>query len=120
MKTFKDFLAGDVHRVFLNSEEVGEIKTIRYDGHEYANIPVVLTNLEERDRKQLQSDHVQGLYLVTAVLQCALTDLGGNLPEKGQRFRVSDSETGFFQEYYVASSSCEMGMLRVELEELDE
>ena len=36
--------------------------------------------------------------------------------------RINDQEGGggFFREFYVASSVCEMGMLRVELEAVDE
>ena len=77
---------------------------------------------EEQDRRQLQSDHVQGLYLVTSVLHCALSDLGGKQPEQGMRIAINDEEGGggFFRQFYVASSTCEMGMLRVELEAIGE
>ena len=122
MSGFKDMAAQDIHGVFLNLDEFAENRTIRYDGAEYMDIPIVLSGLKEQDRRQLQSDHAQGLYLVTSVLHCALTDLGGNQPEKGQRIRINDQEGGggFFREFYVASSVCEMGMLRVELEAIDE
>lgn len=85
-------------------------------------IPVVLSGLKEKDRRQLMSDHAQGLYIVSSVLHCALSDLGGVQPERGQRIRINDQEGGggFFREFYVASSVCEMGMLRVELEAVDE
>ena len=110
MSGFKDMVAADIHNVFLNTDEFAELRTIRYDGEEY------------QDRRQLQSDHVQGLYLVTSVLHCALSDLGGKQPEKGGRIEVNDEEGGggFFRRFYVASSVCEMGMLRVELEAIDE
>ena len=122
MSGFKNMVAQDIHGVFLNLDEFAEKRTIRYDGAEYMDIPIVLSGLKEQDRRQLQSDHAQGLYLVTSVLHCALTDLGGNQPEKGQRIRINDQEGGggFFREFYVASSVCEMGMLRVELEAIDE
>ena len=122
MSGFKDMVAADIHNVFLNTDEFAELRTIRYDGEEYVDIPIVLTGLKEQDRRQLQSDHVQGLYLVTSVLHCALSDLGGNQPEKGGRIEVNDEEGGggFFRRFYVASSVCEMGMLRVELEAIDE
>lgn len=122
MSGFKDMVAQNIHGVFLNLDEFAEKRTIRYDGAEYMDIPIVLSGLKEQDRRQLQSDHAQGLYLVTSVLHCALTDLGGNQPEKGQRIRINDQEGGggFFREFYVASSVCEMGMLRVELEAIDE
>lgn len=122
MSGFKDMVAADIHNVFLNTEEFAELRTIRYDGEEYVDIPIVLTGLKEQDRRQLQSDHVQGLYLVTSVLHCALPDLGGKQPEKGGRIEINDEEGGggFFRRFYVASSVCEMGMLRVELEAIDE
>lgn len=122
MSGFKDMVAADIHNVFLNTDEFAELRTIRYDGEEYVDIPIVLTGLKEQDRRQLQSDQVQGLYLVTSVLHCALSDLGGKQPEKGGRIEVNDEEGGggFFRRFYVASSVCEMGMLRVELEAIDE
>lgn len=122
MSGFKDMVAADIHNVFLNTDEFAELRTIRYDGEEYVDIPIVLTGLKEQDRRQLQSDHVQGLYLVTSVLHCALSDLGGKQPEKGGRIEVNDEEGGggFFRRFYVASSVCEMGMLRIELEAIDE
>lgn len=122
MSGFKDMVADDVHAVFLNLDEFAEKRTIRYDGEEYANIPIVLSGAKEQARKQLQDDHVQGLYLVTTVLHCAVDDLGGNQPEKGMRVWINDQEGGggFFREFRVVTSVCEMGMLRVELEEIDE
>lgn len=121
MSGFKDMVADDVHAVFLNLDEFAEKRTIRYDGEEYQDIPIVLSGLKEQERRQLQSDHVQGLYLVSSVLHCALSDLGGNQPEKGMRIQINNREGGgFFREFYVASSVCEMGMLRVELEAIDE
>lgn len=127
MSGFKDMVAADIRNVFLNTEEYAELRTIiydgtTYDGPEHKGIPVVLTGLKEQDRRQLVSDHVQGLYLVSSVLHCAIDDLGGNQPEKGTRIKINDQEGGggFFREFYVASSVCEMGMLRIELEAIDE
>ncbi len=122
MSGFKDMVADDIHGVFLNQHEFAEFRTVRYDGEEYTDIPIVMSGLKEKDRRQLMSDHVQGLYLVSSVLHCALSDLGGNQPEKGARISINDQEGGggFFRDFYVASSVCEMGMLRVELEAVDE
>lgn len=120
-------VAADIRKVFLNTDEFAELRTVRYDGMDYdgpehRGIPIVLTGLKEQDRRQLVPDHAQGLYLVASVLHCALDDLGGKQPEKGQRISINDEEGGggFFREFYVASSVCEMGMLRVELEAVDE
>lgn len=122
MSGFKDMVARDNQAVFLNLDEFAEKRTIKYDGATYEDISIVLAGLKEQDRRQLVSDHAQGLYLVSSVLHCAIDDLGGNQPEKGQRIKINDEEGGggFFREFYVASSVCEMGMLRVELEAIDE
>jgi len=121
--SFKDMVAADIHNVFLNLGEFADRRTVLYDGETYADIPVVLLGLTMEDRPQpLSTDHAQGLYLASDVLYCAAEDLDGNQPEKGMRLRVNNREGGggFFREFYVASSSNEMGMFRVELEAIDE
>lgn len=119
--SFRDMVAADIKGVFLNVSEFAETRTVIYDGVTYAGIPIVITGLKEQDRHQLETDHAQGLYRVTSVMHCALSDLHGNQPEKAGRIRIQDDEDGaFFRSYYVASSVCEMGMLRIELEAIDE
>jgi len=122
MSGFKDSVSADNASVFMNTREFADIRTVIYNGVTYADIPIVLSGLKEKDRRQLTSDHVQGLYLVASVLHCAQDALGGKQPEKGQRIKINDTEGGggFFYEFYVASSVCELGMLRVELEAIDE
>lgn len=120
--SFKDMVAADNKAVFMNLGEFAEKRTVKFDGDVFVDIPIVLTGLKEQDRRQLTGDHAQGLYLVTSVLHCALSDVGGKQPEKGQRILINDEEGGggFFQPFFVASSVVEMGMLRVELEEISE
>lgn len=121
MSGFKDMVAADNNNVFMNMGEFADKRTIIYDGDTYEDIPVLLTKLKEKDRRQLVTDHAQGLYLVAAVLHCTLSDIGGVLPEKGQRIKVNDEGGGgFFYEYRVASSGCSMGMVRAELEAINE
>lgn len=122
MSGFKDMVAADNADVFLNLDEFAERRTIVYDGVTYQDIPIVLSGLKEKDRRQLVSDHIQGLYLVSSILHCAEKDLGSHQPEKGRRIQINDEEGGggFFREFYVVSSVCEMGMLRVELGAVDE
>lgn len=122
MSGFKAMVAADNASVFMNMEEFAEKRTIKYDGDTYTDIPVLLTKLKEKDRRQLVTDHAQGLYLVTAILHCTLSDIGGRIPEKGQHIKVNDEEGGggFFYDYRVASSGCSMGMVRAELEAIDE
>lgn len=116
--SFKDMLAADNRNVFLNTGEFAEPRTVFYDGVTYENIPVVLSGIKEQDRRQITTDHAQGLYLVTSVLHCAASDIGGAAPEKGARIKISDG--GFLRSFYVASSICEVGMVRAELEAIDE
>lgn len=122
MSGFKDTVAQDIREVFLNLDDFAESRTVEYDGEAYTDIPVMLSGVKQQSRRQLQADHAQGVYLATDVLHCALSDLGGCLPEKGQRIKINDREGGggFFRSYYVATSTCKMGMLRVELEAIDE
>lgn len=120
--SFKDTVEDDIHSVFLNTSEFAEFRSIDYDGIMYIDIPVVMRGIKTQDRAPRESDHAQGLYQATTVLHCALSDLDGHQPEKGQRIRVNNTGGGggFFQEFYVASSACEMGLLQLELEEIDE
>ena len=119
MSAFQDMVASDIQAVFLNTEEFGELRTIVYDGETYKDIPVVLTGRREAERTGLADDHTQGIYRVTHVLHCALSDLDGNQPEQGTRLRIGGADD-FFRTYYVAASACAMGMVRLELEVLDE
>jgi hypothetical protein len=122
--SFKDMVAADIKAVFLNDGEFADLRTVIYDGETYTDIPIVLIRPKESARRQISTgnDHAEGLYLVTAVMHCAKDDLGGNVPEKGQRIKINDAEggEGFFREFYVASSMLEVGMLHVELEGIDE
>lgn len=122
MSSFKDMIAADIQNVFMNTDEFAERRTVIYDGVTYRDIPIVLSGLKQQDRTQHVTDHVQGLYLVTSVLHCAADDMGGKLPEKGQPIKINNTEGGggFFHEFCVAASVCEMGMFRVELEAIDE
>lgn len=118
MSIFKDQILNDIDTVFLNLEEFADIRTIRYDGIAYQDIPVVLEGPVSEEREKLKDDHIQGLHLVTAVLHCAQKDLGGKLPKQGTLLEINNQEGGggFFRKFYVAAAASEMGMLRVELE----
>jgi len=118
MSSFKDMVEADNKNVFMNANEFADVHTVIYDGVTYKDIPVVLSGIKEKDRRQLVSDHVQGLFLVSSVMHCAASDLGGVVPEKGTKIKINDGD--FMREFYVASSVCEVGMLRVELEAIDE
>lgn len=119
--SFKDAIANDIKGVFLNLSEFAEERTIIYDDETYEDVPIVLTGLKEQDRSASAKDHAEGLYRVTAVLHCDISDLGGVQPEQGKAIKISDSEEPtFFKRFFIATSTCEMGMLRLELEVIDE
>ena len=80
MSKFKDMVARDNARTFMNLDEFAEKRIVvydgvTYDGEDHAGIPVVLSGLKEKDRRQLMSDHIQGLFLVSSVLHCRIQDL---------------------------------------------
>lgn len=114
---FKDCVATDIHKVFLNTGEFAQRRTVRYDGMEYPDVPLVLEELVQEQRDRLTDDHVGGLHRITAVLYCARADLGGKTPKQGAGLEIAAREGGrFFQKYYIVSSACGMGMLEVRLE----
>ena len=126
MSGFKAMLNRDIHKVFLNVDEFAERRTVKYDGEtydgpEHEGIPVVLIGPVDKEREQLKDDHVQGLHLATHTLYCVLEDLGGKLPKQGKSIQINTREGGkFFRKYYIAASALEVGMLHVELEEMDD
>lgn len=122
MSAFKDMVARDVHNVFLNTDEFADLRTIIYDGVTYEDIPIILTGLREQDRAAKTADNERILYRGISILHCALSDLDGKVPEKGRYMEINDEEGGggFFQTYTIVKSICEMGMIRCELELIDE
>lgn len=121
MSGFKKMVQDDIKGVFLNHTEFADLHTIIYDGVTYENVRVVMSGIKESERKTLVStggDRIQGLYLVTTVIHVALSDLNGVVPEKGMKLQINDGD--FFREYRVASSVNDLGMIRVELEAIDE
>lgn len=116
--SFKDMIARDNVSVFMNQNEFAETKTVSYDGIVYSDISCVICKIKEKDRTVKMSDHGQGIYLVTQTFHCDAASLEGNIPEKGRKFRIR--EDGYWHDFYVGQSSCAMGMIRLELEAIDE
>lgn len=110
-------IARDIRKVFLNVDEFAEKRSVRYDGEEFPDIPVVLEGPVQEKRSRLTDDHIQGLHMLTATLYCAQEDLGGKVPKQGAGLEITTREGGaFYQKYYVVASASRMGMLHVELE----
>lgn len=123
--SFKDQVMRDNKSVFCNPDEFAESLTVVYEGVTYAGaedkgIPAVLTRAKEKDRKQLRDDdYAEGIYRVNATMHFALEDLDGIKPEKGSKLRISE-DGEYYQTYYIVTSACQMGMVILELEAMDE
>lgn len=119
--SFREMVAKDNVGVFMNQDEFAEQHTVIYDGVTYTDISCVISQLKEQDRSSSAvRDHSQGLYLVTSIFHCPMEALGGHVPEKGTKIKISDGDNGFMREFYVAQSGCDLGMIRLELEAIDE
>lgn len=117
-------VARDNGSVFCNPLEFAEHRRLIYEGITYEGInregiPVVLTGTKEKDRRQLVGDQAEGLFRVNATLHCDAVHLSGVVPEKGSKLRISE-DGAFYQTYYIVTSACQMGMVTLELEAMDE
>lgn len=116
--SFKDMMHSDNKAVFLNSNEFADVHTIIYDGVQYSDIPIILTRVKEIDRPD-----VPGVHTVTATCHIAIEDLNGVVPEQKTHIKISNGEAlgrPFFDKYKIVTSYCEMGMINLELEAVDE
>lgn len=116
--SFREMVNGDNTSVFMNLDEFAETHDVWYDGKTYEDVSCVISQLKEQDRVTKMRDHGQGIYLVTSIFHCPLEALGGHVPEKGTKIAISDDD--FMREFYVAEAGCDLGMIRLELEALDE
>lgn len=127
--SFKDMLKADIHNIFLNTDEFAERHTVLYDGVRYENIPIVLTQIKEKDKIGTASptarfgNRAEGLIGVTAIMSAALCDLGGSLPERGTYISVDNGTAlgkEFFERFLIVTSAAELGMATLELEAVEE
>ena len=121
---FKEMVARDIRKVFLNTDESAELRNIRYEGTLYRDVSVSLQNVSAQtwqrggnsSAEARISSHAQGLSSASKALYCAVDDIGGVQPKRGERFDIGRS--GRFQRFRVRSPSLTAGMLCVELEAL--
>lgn len=123
--SFKERVADDNLRTFLNVEEFAEKHTIKYDGETYPDVPIVFNNIKQKDRPTLvgNADHLAGLHIATGTAYIAMDDLNGVKPEQGRDIRISDgyaANATFFQRLRIVTSAVDMGVIRLELEAYDE
>lgn len=116
---FQDTIRRDNHAVFLNTAEFAHLRDVVYDEVAYTGIPLVMTGAKQQERPRLDADRVEGLYHVTSIVHVAQSDIGGLQPKQNMIIRISD-DVGSMRRYTVASSVVEEGMVRLELEGMDE
>lgn len=137
--SFRDLVTSTHHKVFLNTEWLGELRTLEFDKETYTDVRVMLSGPKDTDRsKQSQGsqtgdDHSQGLHLCQLVLHVTREDLGGKVPKKGTVLTIHEPQTvqlddeyvegaenvkagKSFRRYRVLGSEDILGMLRLELE----
>ena len=127
MSACTDMIAKDNETVFLNLDEFAERKNVIYQGVSYENVPVVLTGMRENRRGQTMrdgrrirtADYASGLFETRTVLHMLASDLGNIQPDKGTLFSIRESNI-YCRDYYVFESKIEKGMLRLDLEGIDE
>ena len=94
MSRFKDLMAEDVHRVFLNLNEFAELHNI--NGKEMS---AIIEHAEARKREKRYKDHIDGMYQGLVVLYVAASDYGSLPPEgsyvvlDGAKYTVSDADS---------------------------
>ncbi|WP_409969611.1 hypothetical protein RFF05_06775 [Bengtsoniella intestinalis] len=121
MSNFLDMVAADNVRVFTNEAELGSKQTIICNGKEYADLTVTLTQPAQSQREALSDDHIQGIYKISAILNIIKRDLDV-VPEQGSKLKIKRKRQfgDFFETFYVVTVRDEFGLLRLELEALDE
>ncbi len=120
---FKDIVKSDIATVIMNVDEFAENHSVRYDGETYDDVPIVFQKVKQSDRPAISSDHMEGIYLVTAVAYVNVGNLGGIVPEQGKYIEINDGEAlgkPFYVRYKVATSKCEFGLITLELGYYDE
>lgn len=120
---FKEMVELDNKRVFLNTKEFAELHTIKYDGREFSNIPLVLEKIRQSELSLPITNHTDGIYTFSAKAYFSSADVEGHLPEQGKSFEIDDGEAlgkTFFKKYRIATVDDAMGMISLELEGTDE
>lgn len=120
---FKDTVKQDIQSIFLNCDEFAEAHTVKFNGDEYKDIPVVLEVVKQSERQASASDHMEGIYSVTAKAYFDISNTDGKMPEQGKYFEIDDGEAvgeTYFRRYRVVTAEDAMGMVCLELELFDE
>ena len=104
MSTFKDIIAEDVHRTFLNLEEFSDIH--RVNG---VDMPVQIDVNELIEREKRMNQHVDGIYSNQKMIYVASSDFG-TLPKQGTTLNLDGKV------YRVADAVDEYGVYSITIE----
>lgn len=102
--TFKDIIAEDVHRTFLNIEEFSDTHTV--NGKE---MPCQIDTNEQIEREKRMGQHVDGVYMNQKLIYVAASDFGA-MPKQGSLLKL-DGKT-----YRVADAVDEYGIYSITIE----
>lgn len=102
--TFKEIIADDVHRTFLNIEEFSDTHTV--NGKE---MPVQIDTNEQIEREKRMSQNVDGVYMNQKLIYVAASDFGA-MPKQGSILNLDGKV------YRVADAVDEYGVYSITIE----
>ena len=102
--TFKEIIADDIHRTFLNIEEFSDIHTV--NGKE---MPVQVDTNEQIEREKRMSQNVDGVYMNQKLIYVAASDFG-SMPKQGSILNLDGKV------YRVADAVDEYGVYSITIE----
>lgn len=102
--TFKEIIADDIHRTFLNIEEFSDIHTV--NGKE---MPVQVDTNEQIEREKRMSQNVDGVYMNQKLIYVAASDFGP-MPKQGSILNLDGKV------YRVADAVDEYGVYSITIE----
>lgn len=102
--TFKEIIADDIHRTFLNIEEFSDIHTV--NGKE---MPVQVDTNEQIEREKRMNQNVDGVYMNQKLIYVAASDFGP-MPKQGSILNLDGKV------YRVADAVDEYGVYSITIE----
>ena len=102
--TFKEIIADDVHRTFLNIEEFSDTHTV--NGKE---MPVQVDTNEQIEREKRMSQNVDGVYMNQKLIYVAASNFGP-MPKQGSILNLDGKV------YRVADAVDEYGVYSITIE----
>lgn len=102
--TFKEIIADDIHRTFLNIEEFSDTHTV--NGKE---MPVQVDTNEQIEREKRMNQNVDGVYMNQKLIYVAASDFGP-MPKQGSILNLDGKV------YRVADAVDEYGVYSITIE----